>query len=244
MAFLSSSLGKFHFGYQMEVNMIKSIKLKVCVLFTVLLVGMAVLISERSISFAEITSNAQSTISRGWKKENNKYVYINSKGKKLVGWNKLNGLMYYFSTKGEMVTGVQVIAGKQHLFADDGVYKGVLSVKTTQNGANYATTGNKTYYYDKKGNKLGTGKKYISNASAYTGDTTTASGQRPRWGTIAVDPKVIPLGSRVYVPYFDKVFIANDTGGIIKGTMIDIFMNSASQMNNFGRRNLEIIVLD
>lgn len=88
------------------------------------------------------------------------------------------------------------------------------------------------------------GKRYISNASAYAGDGTTASGQKPRWGTIAVDPSIIPLGSRVYIPYFDKVFIANDTGGIIKGTKIDVFMNSESQANDFGRRNLEIIVLD
>ena len=48
----------------------------------------------------------------------------------------------------------------------------------------------------------------------------------------------------MYVPYYDKVFIANDTGGIIRGTMIDIFMNSASNMRKFGRRNIEIIVLD
>lgn len=201
----------------------------------------------------------------GWKKDGNNYSYVNASGKKAVGWNRLNGLWYYFNSKGEMVRGVQTISNKKYLFNENGslnkvievnkqssknqsqqtkkVSKEIVSAKNKKETLNTAKK-NPNMYYDKSGNPIGTGKKYISNASAYTGDTTTASGQRPRWGTIAVDPRVIPLGSRVYVPYFDKVFIANDTGGIIRGTMIDIFMKSARNMNNFGRRNLEIIVLD
>ena len=63
-------------------------------------------------------------------------------------------------------------------------------------------------------------------------------------GTIAVDPKVIPYGTKVYIPYFNKTFIANDCGGAIKGTKIDIFMNSRKECYKFGRRNIEIIVLN
>lgn len=189
----------------------------------------------------------------GWIKTGNTYGYINASGKKVVGWNRLNGLWYYFNSKGEMVRGVQTISNRKYFFNDNGSLNREIetnkqstkeSQETVQVKNKAAEKRNPNIYYDKSGNPLGTGKKYISNASAYTGDTTTASGQRPRWGTIAVDPRVIPLGSRVYVPYFDKVFIANDTGGIIRGTMIDIFMKSARNMNNFGRRNLEIIVLD
>ena len=39
---------------------------------------------------------------------------------------------------------------------------------------------------------------------------------KPIWGTIADDPKVIPYGTKVYIPAFDKVFVANDCGGAIK----------------------------
>ena len=181
----------------------------------------------------------------GWIKTGNTYGYINASGKKVVGWNRLNGLWYYFNSKGEMVKGTQTISNKTYLFNEDGSLNKEVEEEVSKNNVKASSEKkDPNMVYDKSGNPLGTGKKYISNASAYTGDTTTASGQRPRWGTIAVDPRVIPLGSRVYIPYFDKVFIANDTGGIIRGTMIDIFMNSARNMNNFGRRNLEIIVLD
>lgn len=185
------------------------------------------------------------TVDMGWKKNGETYNYIDASGNKVKGWNRLNGMWYYFNSKGDMVKGKQTISNKTYLFNEDGTLNKEIQEEVSQE--NVKTSSDKkdpNIYYDESGNPLGTGKKYISNASAYTGDTITASGQRPRWGTIAVDPRVIPLGSRVYIPYFDKVFIANDTGGIIRGTMIDIFMNSARNMNNFGRRNLEIIVLD
>ena len=81
------------------------------------------------------------------------------------------------------------------------------------------------------------------NASAYSGHNITATGTTPRWGTIAVDPSVIPYGTRVYIPKFDMVFIAEDCGGAIKGNKIDIFMNSESDCNSFGRQNIEIQIL-
>ncbi|MBO3444261.1 MULTISPECIES: 3D domain-containing protein [Clostridia] len=87
--------------------------------------------------------------------------------------------------------------------------------------------------------------KYAMNvvATAYTGYSTTSTGQKPVWGTIAVDPKVIPYGTKVYIPYFDQVFVANNTGGAIKGNKIDIFMNTRKECYNWGRRTIEIQVL-
>lgn len=195
-------------------------------------------------AFGESMSNAESILATsGWSISNGKQVYVGSDGKNLKGWNRISGLWFYFNSSGQMVTGIQNINGKTYEFNRDGSYNRQVPASKTSAYAN-STSNGKVKYYDKRGNYIGTGKKYISNASTYSGDTMTASGQRPRWGTIAVDPRVIPLGSKVYVPYFDKVFIANDTGGIIRGTMIDIFMKSASNMRNFGRRNLEIVVLD
>lgn len=87
--------------------------------------------------------------------------------------------------------------------------------------------------------------KYTMNvvATAYTGYSTTSTGQKPVWGTIAVDPKVIPYGTKVYIPAFDKVFVANNTGGAIKGNKIDIFMNTRKECYNWGRRTIEVQVL-
>ena len=80
-------------------------------------------------------------------------------------------------------------------------------------------------------------------ATAYTGYSTTSTGQKPVWGTIAVDPKVIPYGTKVYIPQFGRTFIANNTGGAIKGNKIDIFMNTKKECYNWGRKNIEIQIL-
>jgi 3D (Asp-Asp-Asp) domain-containing protein len=80
-------------------------------------------------------------------------------------------------------------------------------------------------------------------AAAYTGHGITSTGQKPAWGTIAVDPRVIPYGTKIYIPCFDKVFVANDCGGAIKGNKIDIFMDTNSQCNNWGRKTIEIQIL-
>ena len=80
-------------------------------------------------------------------------------------------------------------------------------------------------------------------ATAYAGDTITSTGTTPKWGTIAVDPTVIPYGTKVYIPKFDRVFTAEDCGSAIKGKRIDIFMNSEAECVKFGRQNMEIKIL-
>lgn len=80
-------------------------------------------------------------------------------------------------------------------------------------------------------------------ATAYAGDSITSTGTVPKWGTIAVDPTVIPYGTKVYIPKFDMVFTAEDCGSAIKSKRIDIFMNSESECVKFGRQNIEIKIL-
>ena len=94
------------------------------------------------------------------------------------------------------------------------------------------------------------GKRMKVTASAYTGapeeggeytyiDTKCIEGY-----TIAVDPEVIPLRSKVYIPQFGKVFVAEDVGSAIKGNRIDIFMNDYDDAMEWGLREIDIIVLD
>ena len=80
-------------------------------------------------------------------------------------------------------------------------------------------------------------------STAYATGTITATGTKPKWGTIAVDPKIIPYGTKVYIPQFGRTFIANNTGGAIKGNKIDIFMNTKKECYNWGRRTIEIQIL-
>lgn len=83
----------------------------------------------------------------------------------------------------------------------------------------------------------------VKSYAYYTG-TITATGTKPIFGrTIAVDPTVIPYGSRIYIPEFDKTFIAEDCGGGIKGNKIDIYMNTEQECLNWGVRNITIYIL-
>lgn len=89
------------------------------------------------------------------------------------------------------------------------------------------------------------GKEMKVRATAYANDYITSTGKKPRpYHTIAVDPKVIPYGTRVYIPEFNKVFIAEDCGGAIKGNRIDIYMNNEYECRQWGVRNITIIILN
>ena len=87
------------------------------------------------------------------------------------------------------------------------------------------------------------GRKMVVEATAYTHTgSNTATGVYPRAGhTIAVDPNVIPLGSIVKIG--GKEYKAEDTGGVIDGRIIDIFMDSEAECYSWGRREIEIEVI-
>ena len=81
-------------------------------------------------------------------------------------------------------------------------------------------------------------------ATAYTAGCygctgITASGYRAGHGIVAVDPRVIPLGTRLYIPGYGLA-IAGDTGGAILGNRIDLGFNSLSDALQFGRRSVTV----
>ena len=85
-------------------------------------------------------------------------------------------------------------------------------------------------------------------ASAYlpsdgNGAGITATGIRAGYGVAAVDPSIIPLGTRLYIPGYGEA-IAADTGGAIRGYMIDLCVESYSEAMQFGRRNVTVYVLN
>ena len=84
-------------------------------------------------------------------------------------------------------------------------------------------------------------------ATAYTDDVQsqgkwvgqTASGMKPQVGVVAVDPKVIPLGTKLYVEGYGNA-IAGDTGGVIKGKRLDLFMNTNEECYVWGRKKVKV----
>lgn len=99
------------------------------------------------------------------------------------------------------------------------------------------------------GTTVGEAIKTLSmESTAYYGHGITASGLKPvrnpdGISTIAVDPNLIPLGSKVYVSGYGLA-IAADTGGAIKGNIIDVYLNSYEECMSWGRRQVTVQILE
>lgn len=95
-------------------------------------------------------------------------------------------------------------------------------------------------------------KVIYGSATAYTASAgaRTSTGARPVEGvTVAVNPKLIPYGSRILVESTDGSFrrelTAQDTGGALRkgSAVVDIFMNSNSSCKQFGRKNVKVSII-
>lgn len=96
------------------------------------------------------------------------------------------------------------------------------------------------------------GKEFYVEATAYTPYCTGCSGisaaginlrANPNLRLIAVDPRVIPMGSKVWVEGYGYA-VAGDTGGAIKGNRIDVLMQTKSQAYSWGRKKVKIKVMN
>lgn len=81
--------------------------------------------------------------------------------------------------------------------------------------------------------------------TAYAEDTITATGTVPQhMETVAVDPSVIPYGTRLYIADLDIYVTAEDCGGAVKGNVIDLFMDgSEADTASFGRQHHQVYVI-
>ena len=90
---------------------------------------------------------------------------------------------------------------------------------------------------------VGPATNYV--ATAYSLRGRTASGRMVSRGLIAADPRVLPLGSRVRVehPGYSGEYLVADTGGMIRGRRIDIWIPTSREAMRFGRRTVKLTVL-
>lgn len=126
------------------------------------------------------------------------------------------------------------------------------SRSTTSTKKNTASTKNGNINYKKAFNVVATAYDLsFASCGKKPGDPgygITASGTRVRPGVVSVDPRVIPLGTRLYVESLDGTrdygfAVAEDTGGAIKGNRIDLFFPSSSAAKAFGRRQVRVYIL-
>ncbi|MDX6669188.1 MAG: hypothetical protein QOK04_2568 [Solirubrobacteraceae bacterium] len=87
----------------------------------------------------------------------------------------------------------------------------------------------------------GTGRRWVSPPRGISFAAGPGTQGLRYWRTIAVDPGLIPLGSRVYIPYYKDVpgatgwFTANDTGGAINGRHVDVYRAPPNAVDDPGR---------
>lgn len=94
----------------------------------------------------------------------------------------------------------------------------------------------------------GSGRALFVSASGYSAfdpgnGNRTATGTIVRRGVIAVDPSVIPLGTRIFIPGYGEA-VAEDIGSGIHGNRIDVAFDSHAEALMFGRQELEIFIME
>lgn len=92
---------------------------------------------------------------------------------------------------------------------------------------------------------LGLGETRTFEATAYALQGVTRNGVYVRRGVIAADPRILPLGSIVQLTsdQYSGVYRVHDTGGLIKGEIIDLWVPTSQEARQFGRRKVKIQVL-
>jgi len=82
-------------------------------------------------------------------------------------------------------------------------------------------------------------------ATAYCLKGRTANGGGVRRGIVAADRRVLPLGTKVYIDggAYSGTYTVTDTGGKIKGNILDIWMPNCSEATRFGRRVINVSVI-
>ena len=127
----------------------------------------------------------------------------------------------------------------------------VVSVGTRSLGRAFASVGTDGTVIDQNGNRVSYRKVFTGSCTAYSGGYRTASGLIPSYGRVAVNPNVIPYGTKLYIcsPNGSFVYgyaIAADTGGAaMAGDIIaDLYYSSNDICNSFGRRTMSVYVLN
>ena len=83
-------------------------------------------------------------------------------------------------------------------------------------------------------------------ATAYCLKGRTAAGGSTRRGIVAADPRILPLGTRIEIDAgsYSGTYTVADTGGAVRGRVLDVWVPSCAEANRFGRKNVRVSVLN
>ena len=203
-------------------------------------------------SYNETVAYVTETVYDGEKQEG--YTALSRKG--YIGENQV-----YYTEKfvngvstDKTVTETKVLTAPQTAVKVVGTKKAPTTAVKTSADVKCISTRNVpfTIELDENGNPVNYKSKRTARATAYTYTGNNCStGVAPQPGYIAVNPDVIPYGTKMYIKSADGSVVygyavAADTGGFIRRypTGIDLFMTTQSACTNFGVRNMEIYILE
>lgn len=119
------------------------------------------------------------------------------------------------------------------------------TLSVTENTINNTSETSKDITEDKTIKSTSTSKSTSYRATAYCLKGRMANGSGVRRGVVAADPRVLPLGTRIQLNAgsYSGTYVVADTGGAVKGRILDIWVPSCSEAMRFGRRSVSVSVL-
>lgn len=177
---------------------------------------------------------------KGWHLENDKWHYLKEDGTMARGWT-FDKVWYYMNGSGHMVTGWQSISDFSYYFEKNG--------KWNQDKLMDEHPG---VFIDENGKSVKYEKIISGSCTAYTAPVgaITSVGLAPKVGYVAVDPKIIPYGTKMYVRSQDGSIVygyavAADTGGaMLSGRrLLDLYYDTEKECIQFGVRKMNAYIL-
>lgn len=195
-------------------------------------------------------NTAEKTLSTGEYAEIGSVIKPGMHGEGVVDLQKKLIAHGFLSGSADGVCGAQTVQALKNFQASVGLpADGVCGLMTYSalEDASYDTSDTTWNDYTNYENNYRGRRSIYVDATAYSAydsgnGSYTARGTLLRRGIIAVDPNVIPLGTRVYIPGYGEA-VADDIGGAIVGNRIDIAFDSHEEAIWFGRQMLEIYII-
>lgn len=112
----------------------------------------------------------------------------------------------------------------------------------------FAPTHSQSYSYPSEARNIPPPQEKVFTATAYCQQGITKSGVTVAPGQVATDPDVIPINTRIYLDApgdkYDGEYLATDTGRLVKGNHVDIFIPDYETCIEFGRQSVTVEVIE
>ncbi len=164
-----------------------------------------------------------------------------ARGSVLLGLIALIGTLFFFQPTAEAVTiAIDSQENNKQLINEKSTFNNDIFQIEDNQSKNFT---DETINNAKKGAKVFEGQAF--KATAYCLKGRTASGSSVRRGIVAADRRILPLGTKVNISagQYSGTYVVADTGGAIKGRILDIWVPSCSEAIRFGRRSIKVSVV-